>query len=382
MNFVAKALNLSISAADRLEERNILRKAIVKHPFFPDIVEAFRLEKKFGFYEDGTVVVKAVDGVRVFRGFPKIRRILVLNPTLKKHFGNREIALEEKMNGYNVRVAKIGENLYGITRRGLICPYTTEKVRERFEEDFFKDYPDYMLCCEAVGLASPYVPSEVYGIEELDFFLFDIRNSRTNDPLSIREKEEIAESYGLNMAKVHLVTHPDDFDGIKKVIDELNSNRREGIVFKDVEMKVNPLKYTTTNANTSDLRYAFRFFGEYARDFMLARILREAFQSFEFKEGDEEFNNRCLRLGRAILEPMISSIKECSEGKTIYEESILVFSSQEVLDLFKSHLRLLGVDFKLEILDEDDRRIRVKFKRVMRSTNDRIKGILKGSTWK
>ncbi len=381
MNFVAKALNLSISAAERLEERNILRKAIIKHPFFPDVIEAFRLDKKFGFYEDGTVVVKATDGVRVFRGFPKIRRALVLNPTLKKHFGDREIALEEKMNGYNVRVVKIGENLYGITRRGLICPYTTEKARESIESDFFEDYPDYMLCCEAVGLASPYVPNEVYGIEGLDFFLFDIRNSRTNESLSVREKEEIAESYGFRMARVYLTTHPDDFNGIKEVIDELNSNRREGVVFKDIEMKVDPLKYTTSSANTSDLHYAFRYFGEYARDFMLARIVREAFQSFEFHESCEEFNERCLRLGKAILEPMISSIRECSEGKTIYDESVLVFSSHEVLELFKQHLRLLGVDFKVEILDENGE-IRVKFKRVMRSTNDRIRGILNGSTWR
>lgn len=33
MNFVAKALNLSISAAERLEERSIIRKAFIKHPF-------------------------------------------------------------------------------------------------------------------------------------------------------------------------------------------------------------------------------------------------------------------------------------------------------------------------------------------------------------
>lgn len=380
MNFVAKALNLSISAAERLEERNIIRKAFIKHPFFSDVVEAFRLDKKFGLYEDGTVVVKSVDGVRVFRGFPKIRRILVLNPSLKKHFGDKEIALEEKMNGYNVRVVKIGENLYGLTRRGLICPYTTEKVREKIKNDFFEDYPEYMLCCEAVGPSSPYVPSRIYGVKELEFFVFDIRNSRTNEPLGIEEKEEIAKRYGLKMAEVILKTHPDDPE-IKRVIDELDSKRREGIVFKDIEMKIDPLKYTTSSANISDLRYAFRFFGEYARDFMLARIIREGFQSFEFGDSEEKFKERCLRLGEAILDPIVQSIKECSEGKNIYEESDLVFSSPEVLELFKKHLKLLGVDFRMEILDEG-KEIRARFKRVMRSTNDRIRGILKGSTWK
>jgi len=319
--------------------------------------------------------------LKVFRGFPKIRRALTLHPTLKAHFGRREIVLEEKMNGYNVRVVKIGENLYGITRRGLICPYTTEKVREQIEDDFFRDYPDYMLCCEAVGKASPYVPTDVYGIKTLKFFLFDIRNARTNEPLSIDKKVEIAENYGLEMTRILENAETDDSEKIRSVLDGLNKERREGVVFKDPEMKIDPLKYTTSSANLSDLRYAFRFFGEYGRDFMLSRIVREAFQSVEFNDSEEEFKERCFGLGKAILEPIVESIKACKNGETIYEESELVFENPEVLELFKNHIRLLGVDFKIEVVGEGDL-IRVKLKRVMRSTNDRIRGILSGSTWK
>ncbi|WP_202319473.1 RNA ligase [Archaeoglobus neptunius] len=381
MNFIAKALNLSSSAAARLEERNILRKAFIKHPFFSDIVEAFRLDKKFGHYEDGTVIVKAQDGLRVFRGFPKIKRILTINPALKRHFGSRKIALEEKMNGYNVRIVRIGENIYAITRRGLFCPYTTEKAREAFTHDFFDDYPDHMLCCEAVGIASPYVPNEVYGIEGLDFFLFDVRHSSTNEPVEISEKIEIAKRYKLKLAKILKFSTPDDFESIKKVVGQLDKNGREGIVFKDVKMELQPLKYTTSYANASDLRYAFRFFGEYSRDFMLARIVREAFQSFEFGDDKEEFDARCLKIGKAILEPMVESIKRCSQGESIYEESDLIFSSQEVIELFKMHLRFLGIDFKADVSREDGG-YRVKLKRVMRSTTDKINGILEGRTWK
>mgnify|MGYP000234373462 CR=1 FL=1 len=377
MNFIAQALNLSKSAASRLDERNILRKAFVKHPFFGDIEEAFRFEKKFGQFEEGTVVVKAKDSLKVFRGFPKIKRTLLLNPTIKKHFGSRDIVLEEKMNGYNVRIVKIGENLYAITRRGLICPYTTEKARILIDDEFFRDYPDYMLCCEAVGKASPYVPTEVYGIENLDFFLFDIREGRTNRPLTVDEKIEIAKIYGLKLAEILATVSSEDTEKMRDIIEKLDRNRREGVVFKDREMKLNPLKYTTSYANQSDLRYAFRFFGEYGRDFMLSRVVREAFQSFEF-EDEEKFNERCLQLGRAILEPMIESIRACKRGEMIYEESELVFENQEVIELFKMHMRLLGVEFRVEVLDEG----RIRLKRVMRGTSDKIKGILQGSYWK
>lgn len=380
MNFIAQALNLSKSVAVTLEERNIIRRAFVRHPFFDDIEEAYRLDKKFGQFEEGTLIVKAKDSIRVFRGFPKIKRAMVLHPTIRAHFGDTEVILEEKMNGYNVRIAKIGKKIYAITRRGLICPYTTEKARELIDSEFFEDYPDYMLCCEAVGKASPYVPTDVYGIEVLDFFLFDIREAKTNRPLSIDEKVEIAERYGLKLARILARVESDDVEGMRKVVERLNEEGREGIVIKDPEMRVEPLKYTTSRANQSDLRYAFRFFEEYGRDFMLSRIVREAFQSFEFGEDEEKFYERCLGLGKAILEPLIESIKACKRGETIYEECELVFSNKEVLELFKSHLKLLGIDFRIETLDSDN--LRVKLKRVMRRTNDKINSILNGATWR
>ncbi len=382
MNFVAKALNLSKAAAERLAERNILRRAFVKHSFFPDIEEAYRLDKKFGYYEDGTVVVKTSKGELVIRGFPKIRRALTLSPTLEKHFGSRRIAVEEKMNGYNVRIVKIGENLYAITRRGLICPYTTQKAREKIPVEFFLEYPDHMLCCEAVGEASPYVPSNVYGISDLEFFLFDIRECRTNEAVSVDEKEEIAKRYGLKMAEVLLKTSPNDFKTIRSVVEDLSRRGREGVVFKDIDMVVPPVKYTTSYANCSDLSYAFRYFMEYARDFMIARIVREAFQAFEFGESGKELDERCLRLGRSVLLPMVESIKAVRRGEDIVERTKLVFSSYEVLELFKKHLRLLGVDFRVAEVRDADGKISATFERVMRSTTDKIAGILNGSLWR
>lgn len=377
MNFVSEALNLSKFSTERLEERGILKRAFVKHPFFGDILDAYRIDKKFGIYEEGTVVVKSTDGLKVFRGFPKIRRILYLKSGLKKHFGSKKIALEEKMNGYNVRIAKIGKEIYAITRRGLICPYTTEKAREKIPKEFFDEYPSYMLCCEAVGNASPYVPDH-YGIEGLEFFLFDIRDSKSNEPLSIGEKEEVSERFGLNMVEILLKTSPDDFYGIRSVLEDLNLRGREGVVFKDIEMKLPPLKYTTSYANCDDLSYAFRNFEEYGRDFMLARIVREAFQSFEFQDNIEK---RAYRLGKAILSSTVESIKRVSEGKDVTEELRLVFSNEAIVELFKQHLKLVGVSLKEKERKQRGDKVEVVFERVMRATTDKIRSLLEGNPW-
>lgn len=377
MNFVSEALNLSKFSTERLEERGILRIAFVKHPFFSDVVDAVRIEKKFGIYEEGTVIVKGKDRLRVFRGFPKIKRILYLESGLKKHFGSTKIALEEKMNGYNVRIGKIGDEIYAITRRGLICPYTTEKAREKIPKDFFEEYPEHMLCCEALGKASPYVP-DYYGIEGLEFFLFDIRESKTNKALSIHEKEEIAERYDLRMVNILLKTSAEDIENIKRVLEELNDKSKEGVVFKDLEMNLPPLKYTTSFSNCGDLSYAFKNFEEYGRDFMLARIVREAFQTFEFQDN---IDNRAYRLGKAILASAVESIKKVKEGKEVTEELNLTFSSEEVLELFKMHLKLLGITFREIERKKRNDKIEAKFERVMRATTDKIKSLLEGNPW-
>ncbi len=380
MTFVAEALGLSPSAVKRLEEKRIVRRAFVRHPFFKDVLEAVKLDRKFGGFEEGTLIAKTVEGLEVVRGYPKIRRALTLHPTIKKHF-RVNVVLEEKMNGYNVRIVKFGENIYAITRGGFICPYTTEKARMLLSEDFFRDHPNLMLCCEAVGEESPFVPKDVYGVKRIDFFVFDVREKRTNVALPIKEKEKLAEEYGFKLAPILAEVHVSEAHEVaKEIVRDLGKRGREGIVIKDPEMKRQPIKYTTSEANCSDLSFAFRFFGEYGKDFMFSRIIREGFQAFEL-DDEEEFRERCIRLGESILRAMVDSIRDVSEGKRICDVMRLRFYDLEVFELFKEHVRRMGVNAEFSEPVEDDGSYVVEFRRVMNSTTDTISHILRGNLW-
>ncbi|AGK62130.1 RNA ligase, Pab1020 family [Archaeoglobus sulfaticallidus PM70-1] len=380
MKFVAEALHLSPPAAKRLEERNLLREAFVKHSFFHDIVSAYKLEKKFGGFEEGTLIAKTKHGLEVVRGYPKIRRALTLHPTIKKHFRD-EVVVEEKMNGYNVRIVNFGSNLYAITRRGFICPYTTEKAREMIDSSFFRHYPELMLCCEVVGKESPFVVKDIYGTD-LDFYIFDVREKRSNRSLSIDNKMKIAEEYGFKLAPIlercdTNVAH----EVCRDIIERIGNEGREGIVLKDPEMKINPIKYTTSESNATDLYFAFRYFNDYGKDFMLSRLVREAFQSFEFNENESKFKERCERIGKAILESMIKSVIDVSCGREVSEHHRLRFSSLEVLELFKVHLIRMGVDVRFSDPYHDGEKYVLEFRRIMRSTTDKISHHLKGNLW-
>lgn len=380
MKELANAIGISQPAFRELLGRDVLRRALVKHPYFSDILEAYRLDRKVGEFEEGTLLAKTVEGVEVVRGFPKIKRALTLYPTIRKHF-NGFVAIEEKMNGYNVRVVKFGRNLYAITRGGLICPYTTEKVRSLFNESFFEDHPNLMVCCEAVGEESPYVPNSIYG-ERLDFYVFDIRDKRTNEPLPIKEKERICDEYGFKMAEIFdIVDSKEAHDVVRDVIDKIGKEGREGVVIKDVDMKKPPIKYTSSQANCSDLAYGFKYFGEYGKDFLFSRLIREGFQSWEFREDEEAMVERALRIGKSILFSMVESIEDVKNGKKVYETCRLRFYDLEVFELFKEHVRRLGVQAKFSEPIKEDNSYVVYYQKYMKSTTDTIKHILEGNLW-
>ena len=91
-----------------------------------------RFDKEISHIERGTVLYEKDSSFETIMGFPKIRRAMVLDPTIKKHFsGLEKVAVEEKMNGYNVRIAIAKDEILAITRSGYICPYTTQKAKEK-----------------------------------------------------------------------------------------------------------------------------------------------------------------------------------------------------------------------------------------------------------
>lgn len=381
MSFIAEALDLTPSSARRLKERKVLRKAWLEHPFFSDIEQAYCLSKKFGKYEEGTLAAQINSEPVIVRGFPKIRRALTLYPTIKKRFKG-EVVVEEKMNGYNVRIVSFGNNLYAVTRRGLVCPYSTEKAREKINPDFFTDNPQLMLCSEGVGEESPFVPKTIYGNTELKFYVFDIRNRRTNTALPVNKKEELAEEYDLNLAPfLGRMESAKAHEEVRDIVVGLGEEGREGVVIKDPEMKRSPLKYTSSQSTCADLRYAFRYFNEYGKDYMFSRIIREAFQSFEFEESEDELEARCQRLGEAILKPIIESIKDVDQGKRVVEKNYPRFRDTEVLELFKEHLQRMGVEAKFEDVISQNEHYILHLERQMKSTTDKIANLLKGNVW-
>jgi putative ATP-dependent DNA ligase len=168
---------------------------------FPKIHRAMVLEPTIQTHFKGLPLVAIEEKMK--KGFPKIHRAMVLEPTIQTHFkGLPLVAIEEKMNGYNVRVVKIQDQVLALTRGGLVCPYTTEKTTQEIGLEFFRDHPDLVLCGEMVGPDNPYVPKDIYPeVESIAFYVFDIRESRR---IFIRKWKASHSMYSISGKKVQV----------------------------------------------------------------------------------------------------------------------------------------------------------------------------------
>jgi putative ATP-dependent DNA ligase len=343
--------------------------------------DLFRFDKPISGIEAGTCIfIKPFD---VVRGFPKIPRALMLYPGIAAHFSTCEkVAVEEKMNGYNVRVALIDDEIAGLTRGGFVCPYTTEKARELVGHDFFLQHPDLVLCGEMVGPDSPYVPKSIYDIESLEFFVFDIREKLTGKPMPVKNRRRLVDEYGL--ISVRLFGEYDvekAHTEIASIIKGFGMSLNEGVVIKDPEMLLLPVKYTSSMSNCADLRYAFEFYNDYGRDFFFPRVCREAFQAVEWNETEDKLEDRCRMLGRSILMPMIKTIRKKKEGERITETVQIRVRNLKTVQEFEDHLRLLGVDAIFEEPEKTGDGYLVRIHKKYHSTSDKTESILRGELW-
>lgn len=366
-----KLLNIS---SQKLEES--YWKGIIKNYQKHDL-EAIQFKKDLGPVESGTMVIGG-ETIHIIRGFPKIRRALLLQPALNKHF-SKEIAVEEKMNGYNVRIAQIDQQIIALTRGGYICPYTTRKATEILDlDDFFQNNPEMVICGEMVGTLNPYVSHYYPEVGKLGFRIFDLREKQSNTPLTVMDKRKLLKEYGLEPVHLMGIFPVDEApEKIMGIVRDLGVNNREGVVMKDPMMQLEPLKYTSSQAQALELEYALSYPFDLAQAFLFSRIIREGFQAYEMAESTDELSERAFRMGESILYPMLETIKRVEKGEVAAEDLVIEVGNENEAEEFIRHLRDLKVMAKLVEIKDGKAVIR----RIHQSTNDRVKNYLHGGLY-
>jgi|YelNatPaOPRAMG01_1025707.scaffolds.fasta_scaffold47481_1 putative ATP-dependent DNA ligase len=364
---LAKALRITELRARRLLKSKSLRKA--SYGEFEYLV--FR--RDIGPYPEGTAVIfHDKTSPLVVPGYPSIARILLLSKAVPQHFRD-QVVIEEKLNGYNVRVVKFAGKLLAITRGGYICPYTTHRLEKIFSEKRIDDLEDYVVFGEVVGTENPYTRYEYPECKDFCFFVIDVM--RGGSFLSADSKREFCSDTGLECVREIDRVDKGEIEKIREIVNSMEKEKREGIVLKDPFNRVPPLKYTTTHTNIGDIAEGMKYMFDEGRTYIFPRILREALKSFEEGADGEELEKKMKKLGEALLAEPISSIKKVSLGGAITEEFTLRFYSESVIDEFLSFMQKQGIILNIKNMERENGEIIMWFMKPKR-TNLELRNIL------
>jgi putative ATP-dependent DNA ligase len=373
MNLQRLADKLGITP-ERLQN---LQETVIRESSWPE-PRLLRFDKTASGIEAGTAIF---DNGDIIFGYPKIRRALMLRPALKKHFSDW-VAVEEKMNGHNVRVTSIDGDVIAITRGGFICPYSTEVARRLISEEIFLDHPGLVLCGEMVGPENPYVPKDIYPTDSMDFYLFDLAQKSFRETLGPRRTHQFAEEYGIRATRLFGEFPVDSaYPAIVEIIKDLGKRGREGVVIKDLDNLLPPMKYTCSESNCRDLETAFQYYSDYALDFFLSRAVREGFQSVEWQEDEEEQQKRAQRIGQSILLPLAETVKMKMDGLPITQQVQIRVKSLQTAREFEYHLRRSGIRTIFDQPEPDDDGYLVRITKLVMSTNDKTQALIDGEMW-
>ncbi len=309
-------------------------------------------------------------------GFPRIKRVYVLRRGVQRFFKENPFFVEEKLDGYNVRLVYAQGQILALTRGGFVCPYTTEWATLWAESmglhEFFADHPDMVLCGEALG-ASPYNAQQIYDLPPgLHFRLFDIANHR-GQLLPPDEKYLLAARYAIptvpQLGQYSLAR----IDELRDLILEINDRGGEGVVMKSPTGD-RMVKFVTPASDLADIRDNLPILFDLDSGFFTNRLLRAALFVQEFGLDREAY---ARRIGESVLQGF-SALEDFEHAAEEYRILVRNIDTWHALrELLGTRVRVVEMYTRPVVLD-GRAFIQVGFKRVFRKSTKRFRNILKG----
>jgi putative ATP-dependent DNA ligase len=258
---------------------------------------------------------------------------------LKQQFSG-SFWVEEKVDGYNVRVFRHGERVLALTRGGYVCPFSTDRMPDLVDLRILEHDPGLVLCAEVAGPDNPYlVGTPPFVAVDVQAFVFDLMCDGTPGFLSQREKRALAERFDLPLAPVYGRFSADGWASVRDLLVRLDAEGREGVVFKEDRPGGRRTKYVTRNSGVYDIAVRASDLVELPGDFFTGRILRLAlFMDEADIQRDDDLHRR---LGQALLDGLFESIECFRRHGAVYHGFRCRFRERANAEAFVQHLRAI-----------------------------------------
>jgi len=334
----------------------------------------YRLKDDTRAFLRGTVYAEG----ELILGYPRIGRILSLSSGIKAHV-KEPFWVEEKADGYNVRVAKVKGKIVAFTRGGYVCPFTTDRLPDLGDfEAFFNDYPHMVIAGEVVGKNTPY--SELfpaYVDEEIAFFAFDLFSKDDWRFVSPPERYLILSPYSIRQVQHWGPFKYGDLEQIKEILRSLDERVYEGVVIKGAGGK--RVKYVLPHINIRDIAFSSHLIAELPPEFFTQRIIRLVLSSRELRIplDDEDFSE----LGRAFVEGFSEAVEDFVRERKVRWVFKLRFRTRERIELFVKQVNRVSKTVKVKLLsvEADGEYWKAEFEKVFMKSTGYLASILGGS---
>ncbi|MDD5339919.1 MAG: RNA ligase [Candidatus ainarchaeum sp.] len=327
-------------------------------------IEYIRFRDSHAGVERGTVIA----GKKAIRGYPHIKRIFTLENGLKRNMRDAELHAEEKIDGFNVRVASVGGRVFAFSRGGFLDAFVTEKARDdKGIAAFFRDNPDSILCCEMIGNTPYTAPAKDFDVM---LFVFDIGRG-PGAYLPCAQRYALVKKYGMRSVPVLGKFRSDDYAGLRKAILALNKGKKEGMVLKGATCAV---KYVTPWSDIEDIANGSGMLFDMPIGFFHQRVLRSAFFIKDFGLGRDEY---ALELGRAFYDGLEAALKRVQEGGDAGDEFEISVRDPKIWDDIHRHM---SHEVRLEELwtRKENGRTRIRFRKIYKKTTKTLASYANG----
>ncbi len=328
-------------------------------------LEYIRFRSEYGGMERGSVITK--NGF--FPGFPHIKRIFTLEKGLEKNISSEYVFAEEKIDGYNLRAAKINGEICGLSRGGIIDAFSTEKLRNILPEKIFEK--NVMLCGEMIGNTPYTAPSEKFDVK---YFVFDIYDLESGKYFAPDKRYAFLKKYGLEPAPyLGKFRRQEDGKKLRELALNLNKAGKEGIVFKSEDRK-QLVKYVNPNADIEDMGNTIKMLFDMPTGHFNQRLLRSAIFVEEYGLGKDDYGRK---LGNAVYRKFAEGLKMLAKDGKIYDEFEMLVEDRKVWDELKSHM---GKEVRLEVVFEskEGEKTRIRFRKVYSKSTKKLREFLNG----
>lgn len=294
-----------------------------------------RLTEDFHGHPKGTLAWED----RVIPGYPRIGRIFRLQQGLAQQFSG-PFWMEEKIDGFNIRIFRAGDDILALSRGGYVCPFATDRAPDFIPPALFEAQPDLVLCAELAGPDNPYTqggPSFV--TTDVELFVFDMMRLGTPGFLLQEDKQALCLAYGLPVPRCFGRFEPRDWQTVLGLVEDLDAEGREGAVFKEDIPQGHRTKYVTAWSGVYDIAVRADDTVELPGDFFTGRILRMALYLDETGRQPDQRLER--ELGQAFLEGLRRSVDRFKRDGRVVHDFRCRFRQRANALAFMDHLRAI-----------------------------------------